>query len=186
MVSDSGIIGELARDHHRIQGLLDRTRSAPPGSEERTSLVEEAGKRLVRHLVVEKEYLHPLLRRHVLDGEEWEGNLLAVDRSIEETLKSLEQVPPSGERHTELLLTLMADVTRHVVEQEQRVFPRLQALSPAAELRDAGSEAREAEAVAPTRPRPEAPDSPALTRLTSSVWGPWDRLRDRLSRRGLL
>ncbi|MER6629076.1 hemerythrin domain-containing protein [Streptomyces sp. NPDC000987] len=187
MGSDSGIsiIEQLAADHRRIQSLLDRVRSAPPGSDERTSLVEQAGSRLVSHLVAEKERLYPLVDRYVVDGDEGVDGLLAVDERIQRALKSLEDVPADSERYAHLLLCLVSGVTEHVVGLEQRLFPRLQAMSPVAVLRDAGAGARRAEAVGPTRPRPDAPGSPALTKLTSAVWGPWDRLRARLARRGL-
>ncbi|MGW3354402.1 hemerythrin domain-containing protein [Streptomyces bungoensis] len=181
---DSGIIEELAADHHRLQDLLHRVRSAPAGSDERALLVERAGIRLTRHLVAERERLHPLLRRYVVDGDEFVDRLRAGDKEVERTLEALEDTPPHSEAYVNLLLSLADGVTRHVVEQEQRVFPRLQAMSPDAVLREAGAEARRAEAVAPSRPRPDAPDSPALTRLTTSVWGPWDRLRDRVTGRG--
>lgn len=185
MGSDSGIIEQLAADHRGIQNLLDRVRSAPPGSDERTSLVEQAGRRLVSHLVAEKERLYPLVHRYVVDGDKGVNALLAVDEDIQRTLKSLEAVPAGSERYVHLLLCLVSGVTEHVVKLEQRVFPRLQAMGPAAVLREAGAGTRHTEAVGPTRPRRDAPDSPALTKLTSAVWGPWDRLRDRLGRRGL-
>lgn len=181
---DSGIIEELAADHHRVQGLLDRVRSAPAGSDERALLAEQAVIRLTRHLVAERERLHPLLRRYVVDGDDWVHRLRAGDKQVEETLGALEEAPPHSETYVRLLLSLADGVTRHVVEQEQRVFPRLQAVGPEAVLREAGAEARRAEAAAPSRPRPGAPDSPALTKLTASVWGPWDRLRDRVTGRG--
>ncbi|MEW2619196.1 hemerythrin domain-containing protein [Streptomyces sp. NPDC048106] len=183
MGSDSGIIEQLAADHRRIQNLLDRVRSAPPGSDERTSLVEQAGSRLVSHLVAERERLYPLVHRYVVDGDAGVNELLAVDEDIQRTLKALEAAPAGSERYARLLLCLVSGVTEHVVGMEQRLFPRLQAMSPVAVLRDAGAGTRHAEAVGPTRPRPDAPSSPALTKLTSAVWGPLDRLRDRLERR---
>ncbi|MET8771233.1 hemerythrin domain-containing protein [Streptomyces sp. NPDC004658] len=185
MGSDGGIIEQLAADHRAIQGLLDRVRSAPPGSDERTSLVEQVSGRLVSHLVAEKESLYPLVHRYVVDGDKGVNELLAVDEDIQRTLKSLETVPARSEEYVHLLLGLVSGVTEHVVGLEQRLFPRLQAMGPAAALREAGADTRRTRAVGPTRPRPDAPDSPALTRLTSAVWGPWDRLRDRLGRRGL-
>ncbi|OIK27914.1 hemerythrin domain-containing protein [Streptomyces malaysiense] len=184
MGSDSGIIAELATDHRGVQNLLDRVRAAAPGSEERAFLVEQVSTRLVRHLTAEQEHLHPLLHRYVVDGDAWTDRLATGDREIERTLRSLEAVPPHTEEYVRLLLSLTEHVTRHVVELEQQVFPRLQAVSPDAVLRDAGAGAHRTEAVAPTRPRPAAPGSPEPTRLTASVRGPWDRLRDRVTRRG--
>ncbi|MGW3459986.1 hemerythrin domain-containing protein [Streptomyces olivaceoviridis] len=185
MGSDSGIIEQLTADHRAIQNLLDRVRSAPPGSDERASLVAQVGGRLVSHLVAEKECLYPLVRRYVVGGDQGVDELLAVDEDIQRTLKSLGAVPAHSEEYVRHLLGLVSCVTAHVVGLEQRLFPRLQAVGPADALRDAGAGTRRTEAVGPTRPRPGAPDSPALTRLTSAVLGPWDRLRDRLGRRGL-
>ncbi|MEU2716310.1 hemerythrin domain-containing protein [Streptomyces sp. NPDC007205] len=106
--SDSGIIEQLAADHRGIQNLLDRVRSAPPGSDERTSLVEQASCRLVSHLVAEKERLYPLVHRYVVDGDKRVNALLAVDEDIQRTLESLEAVPARSERYVHLLLCLVS------------------------------------------------------------------------------
>ncbi|MEU0400578.1 hemerythrin domain-containing protein [Streptomyces sp. NPDC006197] len=183
-MGNSGIVGELSADHQGIQQLVDQVRAAPPGSAERASLVEQLSGRLVGHLVTERAHLLPLVRRHVADGDEWVNRFHAEDRELQQTLATLRDTAPHGERYMALLLSVVTAVTRHVVEMEQLLFPRLQATAPATALRDAAAEARETAAVAPTRPRPCAPGSPALTKLSASFWGPWDRFRDRLTHRG--
>jgi hemerythrin superfamily protein len=185
--SDSDIIGVLTADHREIQRLFDRLRSSAPVSDERSALVERASVALVRHSVAEKEYLYPAVCRFVPDGDAWTDQGLAEHREIEELLESLEAreaAEPGGEESGRLLLAVITRVTRHLVEEEQILFPRLQALCPADVLKELGRKARDAEASAPTRPRPDAPGSAPLTKAASRVWGPWDRIRDLLTRRG--
>jgi hemerythrin superfamily protein len=182
--SHGGIIEELTADHRRIQRLFDRIRSAPPGSAERTALVEQAGSTVVRHTVAEKEYLYPLVRRYVKDGDAWAARELANHRKIEELLDSLEAQEPSDEECATILLSVITRVTDHIVEEEQHLFPRLQANCPADLLHDLAAKARDTKASAPTRPRPHAPQSAPMVKLTARAWGPLDRLRDLVSQRG--
>ncbi|MGW3497661.1 hemerythrin domain-containing protein [Streptomyces sp. NPDC001020] len=184
MGSRSDIIEVLTADHRKIQRLFDRIRSSAPGSNERKALVEQVSITLVRHSVAEKEYLYPAVRRFVADGDAWMDHELTEHRAIEELLDSLEAQEPDSEEFGRLLLALVTRVTRHVVKKEQLLFPRLQAMCPADVLRELGEKVRDAEASAPTRPRPGAPESAPLLKAASQVWGPWDRLRDLVTRRG--
>ncbi|GAB7058985.1 hemerythrin domain-containing protein [Streptomyces mexicanus] len=179
-----GIVEELTDDHRRIQSLFDRIRSAPAGSAERSALVEEASRELVRHATAERSHLYPAVRRHLPDGAARAEHALRGHQEIEELLRSLREADTGGEEFGRLLLSVVTRVTRHVVEEEQLLFPRLQALCPAEVLCELGAKVRGAEASAPTRPRPAASDAAPLVRITSQVWGPLDRLRDLASRRG--
>ncbi|MFF4963067.1 hemerythrin domain-containing protein [Streptomyces sp. NPDC001222] len=184
MSSRIDIIEALTGHHREIQRLFDRIRSAPPGSDERQTLVEQATIRLVRHSAAEKEHLYPVVRRFVVDGDTWTELELTEHREIEELLSSLEVQDPDSEDFGRLLLSVITRVTEHIVEEEQLLFPRLQAACPADVLHDLGAKVRAAEASAPTRPRPAAPQSALMVRLTAQAWGPLDRLRDLVTRRG--
>ncbi|MEU0601017.1 hemerythrin domain-containing protein [Streptomyces sp. NPDC006393] len=178
-----GIVEELTEDHRRVRSLFDGIRAARPGSGERLALVERAARELVRHATAERAHLYPAVRRFLPDGDGWAEGELGELRRIEELLKALEAADPAGEEFVELLLSLITRVTRHVVEEEQLLFPRLQALCPADVLRDLGASVRDTRAAAPTRPRPAAPASAPLVRLTTQLWGPLDRIRDAATRR---
>ncbi|MFF3906103.1 hemerythrin domain-containing protein [Streptomyces sp. NPDC001848] len=184
MGSRSGIIEVLTADHRRIQRLFDRIRSSAPGSDERKTLVEQVGMSLVRHAVAEREHLYPAVRRFVVDGDAWADRELAEHRRIEELLSSLEAQEADSVEFGHLLLSVISRVTEHVVQEEQLLFPRLQAVCPAEVLRDLGAKAGDTEAAAPTRPRPGAPEPALLVKATAQVRGPWDRLRDLVTRRG--
>ncbi|MFH8217895.1 hemerythrin domain-containing protein [Streptomyces sp. NPDC018057] len=179
----SGIVEELTRDHGRVQHLFDRVRAAPPGGAERAALVERAAAELVRNGVAEKAHLYPAVRRYLPDGERRAAHGLRRLRETEELLVRL-AAAPRGEDATRLLVALVTQVGERFTEEQQELFPRLQALCPAEVLRDLGTRARAAAASAPTRPRPAAPDAAPLVKVTARVWGPLDRLRDLATRRG--
>ncbi|MGW4275748.1 hemerythrin domain-containing protein [Streptomyces seoulensis] len=180
----SGVVARLTRDHDRIRSLFDRIRAARPDGAERPALVERVTGALVRHAVAEKAHLYPAVRRHVPDGDVRVERELRAHREVGELLAALAAAAPADEEFTELLVEVVDRVTRQLVEQEQTLFPRLEAGCPREVLRELGDKVRAAEATAPTRPRPAAPDAAPLVRLTARVWGPLDRLRDRTARRG--
>lgn len=184
MGSRSGIIEVLTADHRRIQRLVDRIRCSPPGGGRRKTLVEELGTRLVRHFAVEREYLCPALRRYLPDGGTHAEGRLAEYREIEALLILLEAREPDDERFGDLLVSVVARVTEHVVVEEQLLFPRLQGVCPADVLQELESKACGAEPSAPTRPGAGAPGSAPTGRTAAPVRGPWDHLRDAVSRRG--
>ncbi|OIK01000.1 hemerythrin domain-containing protein [Streptomyces colonosanans] len=184
MGSRSDIIEVLTADHRRIQSLFDRIRSSRPDSDERKALVEQVGVTLVRHSVAEKKYLHPTVRRFVADGDTWTEHELAEHREFEELLDSLQAQDSHSEEFGRLLLAVVTRMTQHIVEEEQLLFPRLQAMCPADVLQELGEKVRGAEASAPIRPRPGAPESAPLTKAASGAGGPWGRLRVLVTRRG--
>ncbi len=181
---DSGIIGELAADHRAVQQLFDRIRAAAPGSAERKDLADRVTIDLVRHGAVEKEHLYPAVRRYLPRGTAWADRGLANHAGIERVLKELDQRRPDDEEFGGLLVELVTLVTAHSVEEEQRLFPLLQAVCPAAELRELGEKVRADRPTAPTRPRPPAPQAESAGPAVLPGTGLLDRVRDVLTRRG--
>ncbi|WP_037673976.1 hemerythrin domain-containing protein [Streptomyces griseus] len=184
MAQGVDVIQELTADHHKVRRLFDRIRSAEPGSAARRELVEHVGIELVRHAVVEREYLYPAVRDHVAEGPRWAERELAEHTEIEEILQALRGSEPDQETFDRLVLELVTRVTVHLREEEQLLFPRLQAVCPADLLEQLGEKVRHGRATAPTRPRPQLPDSPLVTKLAAPELGVIDRIRDVLTGRG--
>ncbi|MEU0084504.1 hemerythrin domain-containing protein [Streptomyces sp. NPDC006274] len=184
MGHEADIIEELTADHRAVQRLFDQIRAAAPGSHARKELVEQATIELVRHSTVEKEYLYPAVRDHVVDGDQWADRELADHAEVEQLLRELDETGPDDARFVPLTLSLMTLVTDHVREEEQRLFPRLQALCPPDLLQRLGDRVRTARKATPTRPRPRALDSPRANKLTAPPLSLWDSVRDALSGRG--
>ncbi|MFD8542907.1 hemerythrin domain-containing protein [Streptomyces sp. NPDC059649] len=178
------IIEELTADHRAVQRLFDRIRAAAPGSAARKALVEQVSAALVRHSVAEKEHLYPAVRDYVAHGRRWAEKELSDHERIEELLHDLAQREPQDEDFTALVLALSTQVTSHILDEEQRLFPRLQATCPADTRQELGERIRRARNSAPTHPRPNAPDSALATRAVSPGLGLLDGLRDFLTRRG--
>ncbi|MFI9722180.1 hemerythrin domain-containing protein [Streptomyces sp. NPDC052396] len=183
MPPKADIIGELTADHRVAQRLFDRIRSAPPGSAQRGELVERVTMELVGHTAVEKEYLYPAVRDHLPDGARWVERELAGHDRVERILRDLEHLEPGDEEFARLLPLLVAQVTAHLLEQEQRLFPRLGARCPAPVLAELGEKVRRSRRTAPTRPRPDIPDLAPVTKAVSPGLGLLDRIRDRLTGR---
>jgi hemerythrin superfamily protein len=178
-MGDGGdVIKELTADHAEVAGLFDRIRSSRPGSRERKELVDQVTARLVRHAVAEEEYLYPAVREHVVDGEMLAEKELRDHSRTADTLGALAGMDCGDPRFNELLVALVTDVTAHVRDEEERLFPRLSVACPQEVLRDLGEKVRRAERIAPTRPHPAAPDRPPAVGVVS----PWlwliDKIRD--------
>ncbi|MDT0448504.1 hemerythrin domain-containing protein [Streptomyces hesseae] len=182
--ADADLIGELTADHLKVQRLFERVRAAGPGSAERKELTERVTIELVRHGALEKEHLYPAVREHLPGGAEWEGRELAEHAGIERVLAELERRGPAEEEFDRLLLVLVDRVTAHLLEEEQRLFPRMQAVCPAGLLRELGGKVRAGRAAAPTRPRPPAPRTAPAVRPPAPGTGLLDRVRDFLTGRG--
>lgn len=181
---DVDLIGELTADHVKVQRLFERVRAAAPGSAQRKELTERATNELVRHGALEKEHLYPAVREHLPGGAEWEGRERAEHAAIEGVLEELERREPTEEEFDRLLLVLVDRVTAHVLEEEQRLFPRMQAVCPAGLLRELGGKVRAGRDMAPTRPRPPAPRTEPAVRPLLPGTGLLDRVRDFLTGRG--
>ncbi|MFF6998897.1 hemerythrin domain-containing protein [Streptomyces sp. NPDC008313] len=184
MAHGADVIQELTSDHREVQALFDRFRAAAPGSAERADLVDRLTIELVRHSVAEKEYLYPAVRDHVADGDRWADKELAEHQEVEELLRDLAGREADAEDFDELVLSLVVQVTAHAREEEQLLFPRLQAVCPAGILDELGEKVRQAKRTAPTRARPRLPDSPLVNKALAPRVGLLDRLRDVLTRRG--
>ncbi|MEV5510796.1 hemerythrin domain-containing protein [Streptomyces orinoci] len=183
MPPNADLITELTADHRVVQRLFDRIRAAPPGSAERGELVERVTMELVAHSAVEKEHLYPAVRDHLPDGAGWVERELADHDRVERILRELEELEPGDEEFARLLPLLVAQVTTHVLEQEQRLFPRLGARCPTEVLAELGEKVRRSRRLVPTRPRPGIPDLAPVTKAVSPGLGLLDRIRDRLTGR---
>ncbi|MFC5720993.1 hemerythrin domain-containing protein [Streptomyces gamaensis] len=181
---DADLIGELTADHRKVRRLFDRIRAAPPGSTARKELADQVTAELVRHGAVEEKHLHPALRRHLPRGARWCEQDLADHAAIERVLRELGQQQPGEAEFDHLLVELITRVTAHTLDEEQRLFPRLQAACPAELLRELGEKTRTDRPTAPARPRPSAPQLEPAHQPETPATGILGRIRGFLTARG--
>lgn len=103
---------------------------------------------------------------------------------VEKLLKDLEHLGADDPQFDALVGQLKAEVTAHVKDEEERLFPLPAAACSPEVLDELGDKVRQAKKTAPTRPHPSSPDTPPVNKTLAPGLGLVDRARDLLSGRG--
>jgi hemerythrin superfamily protein len=177
------IIAELAADHREVDELFARIEAQPVGHARRRELADELTVELVRHSVAEELHLYPAIREHVEGGGALADQEIEDHATVERLLKDLEGRDAGDERFDSLVAELKREVTAHVRDEEERLFPMLATACGPEALDELGNKVRRAKKTAPTRPHPSAPDTPPGNRILAPGAGLVDRARDLLSGR---
>ncbi|MDX3070990.1 hemerythrin domain-containing protein [Streptomyces sp. NPDC088354] len=128
--------------------------------------------------------MYPAVREHVPGGHTPDDKEIQEHAEMERDLEKRENAEVGSPRFDHLTRKPIADVTEHVREEEQRLFPALaQACTPDG-LFALGEKVRRAEHVAPARPHPRAPDTAPADRILDPGLGLVDRVRDFVTGRG--
>lgn len=173
------VIEVLTHDHREVEEMFDElTGTTEP--KERRRIVNDITIELVRHSVAEEMYLYPAVRRHVPDGDTIADKEISEHSAVEKTLKGLEKTDATDADFSTLTERLINDVSEHVRDEEDTVFPRLAEHCTKDDLLELGEKVETAKKVAPTRPHPSAPDRPPLNKILAPGTGLVDRVRDHL------
>ncbi|MDO0929100.1 hemerythrin domain-containing protein [Streptomyces sp. TG1A-8] len=178
------VIQELTTDHREVEEIFGRFESLPSGSPERKVLADRATIELVRHSVAEEAYLYPSVREHLSGGDSLADKELQDHARAEQIMKDMEGLDADDPQFDTLMARLMSEIRSHVADEEENLFPQLQAACPPEALDELGEKVRRAKKTAPTRPHPAAPDKPPANKMMAPGAGLVDRLRDALSGRG--
>ncbi|WP_030234855.1 hemerythrin domain-containing protein [Streptomyces sp. NRRL S-350] len=174
------VINELMTDHREVEEMFARIQALPVGDERRRDVADEFTIELVRHSVAEEQYLYPAVREHVPGGDALADKEEADHATVEKLLKELEGVDCGDARFAVLVDRLVSEVTSHIQDEEQHLFPALAEVCSSEQLDELGEQIRRAKKLAPTRPHPDAPDNKLLAAGTGLV----DRARDLVTGRG--
>jgi hemerythrin superfamily protein len=178
------VIQELTTDHREVEEIFGRIEMLPPGSGDRKDLADQATIELVRHSVAEEAYLYPAVREHLTGGDALADKEIEDHAKAEQIMKDLESLQADDPQFDTLMAQLMSEIRAHVMDEEQNLFPKLEAACSADALMDLGDKVRRTKKMAPTRPHPSAPDTPPANKLLAPGAGLVDRMRDALSGRG--
>ncbi|MFG2819676.1 hemerythrin domain-containing protein [Kitasatospora sp. NPDC048365] len=178
------VIAELLADHREVEEMFDRIQALPSGDERRRKVADEFTIELVRHSVAEEMYLYPAVRAHLPGGDRLADREIADHSAVELLLKELEGVDCDDVRFDLLVDQLVNEVSAHVADEEQNLFPALAEACAAEQLDELGDKVRTAKKFAPTRPHPSAPDTPPGNMLVAAGTGLVDRARDLVTGRG--
>ncbi|MFD9483023.1 hemerythrin domain-containing protein [Streptomyces sp. NPDC059991] len=178
------VIAELKADHREVEEMFDKIQALPPGDEKRKEVADQFTIELVRHSVAEEMYLYPAVREHVPGGDAIADRELKDHATVEQLLKDLEKASVGDVGFDALVAQVIAEVSTHVADEEENLFPALADACSAEQLNDLGDKIRMAKKVAPTRPHPSAPDTPPGNKLLAPGVGLVDRARDFVTGRG--
>jgi hemerythrin superfamily protein len=174
----------LMDDHREVEELFAHLDKLPAGDPQRREVSDEITVELVRHSVAEEAHLYPTVAARVAGGRELADEELADHAAVEELLKKLEGLDAGDAEFDTTLQQLQADVSEHVQDEEQRLFPQLREALSAQELIELGEKITKAKEHGPTRPHPSAPDTPPWNKILAPGMGLVDRARDAFTGRG--
>ncbi|MGH3876711.1 MAG: hemerythrin domain-containing protein [Actinophytocola sp.] len=177
------LIDAIVADHRDVAALLDEL-EASGDARNRRSLVERVITELVRHAVVEEQYLYPAARRALPDGDEMADHQLAGHAAAEQVMKKLSRTDPTTPAFDDLVGSLAASVRHHIQDAESDLLPRLRSACEGVELRELGLKYEQGKKLAPTRPHPAVPDHPPANKVLGPGVALVDRIRDALTGRG--
>ena len=85
---------------------------------------------------------------------------------------------PTDERFDAKVSVLMEQIRHHVSEEEDDLFPKVSDGLSQDRLAELGTQLEQAKKVAPTRPHPNAPDTPPANAAAGLAAGVVDRTKD--------
>lgn len=165
------------REHVQLDRLLERV-AATTGTEQDAAL-RSVHRLVFPHAFAEESVVWPLVRRHLPDGEALTHQVEREHQEVNEIVTELEH-DPHGPRRGELLDRLVTVLREDVRDEEDELFPRLQATVSAGALRRYGVAWWLVRHVAPTRPHPVVARRPPGNALAALPLTVLDRARDRL------
>ena len=165
----------LTDDHRQVEELFARFEKTGDGAHKRRQdLVQRITEALSVHASIEEEIFYPAARRFVADTGDDVLEALEEHHLVKLTLAELETMDPSHERYGAKVTVLIENVRHHVEEEEGELFPTIRKALDPAQLREIGDELAAAKRTAPTRPHPEAPDTPPGNIVAQVLTAPFD------------
>ena len=165
----------LTDDHRQVEELFVRFEKSGDGAhKQRQDLVQRITEALSVHAAIEEEIFYPAARRSVADAADDVLEALEEHHLVKLTLAELEMMDPSHERYGAKVTVLIENVRHHVKEEEGELFPTVRKALDPAQLRKIGDDLVAAKRTAPTRPHPEAPDTPPGNIVAKVLTAPLD------------
>jgi hemerythrin superfamily protein len=172
------VFARQRRDHEELDGLM-RTVRATSGAEQEDVLTRMC--RLVfSHAFAEEAVLWPALRRALPDGEELTLEVEREHQEINEIISAVDRSRPGDPGRDALIERALALLEEDVRDEEDELFPRLQAVLDAQELQRLGRAWEVVRRTAPTRAHATVARRPPGNVLAALPLTLIDRTRDAL------
>jgi hypothetical protein len=176
------LVDVLVEDHRRIERLFTEIAGSADPTERGGDLVAATIAELSRHIVVEEEYLYPLINAIPTGGPAMAADALRESQHAEVLMKRLERAVHDGDADR-VVADLCWVVEGHVRTTEGELFPVLRRECPPDDLQHLAGVVEMARRTAPTRAHPGAPSTPPWNQILAPGLGLIDKLRDALAGR---
>lgn len=184
------VIAILGWEHNQVKFLQEQLQAIPGvragGSvaqqRQRRSIVDMIDVRLSAHETAEEGHLWPAVRSWLDGGDRLADEALSQEQRGKDLLQEMGGLDGTEDRFDELVEQLVLALRRHVAF-EDAVFLALSEGVGEDQRAELGRSIREAEAHAPTRPHPHAPDEGRAARAAAKAAAPLDHARDALGGR---
>jgi hypothetical protein len=180
------VIALIKADHASVIRLFRRYKALSPRSfKRRRDVADRLIKDLAVHAAAEEQVLYPVARKSVPGGEQLVEEALGEHRSLKEALAALDKRAPEDEAFDPLMKAIEKEVRRHVKEEEGTggVLSQLRKHVLRDQLMRMAQLTRQAKQAVPTRPHPNAPDTPPGNAVVGVVTAMLDKAKDKLARR---
>ncbi|MBX9243500.1 hemerythrin domain-containing protein [Actinotalea ferrariae] len=163
-------------DHVTLDRLLHELDGAGPEHEQ--DVLRRLYRLVFPHAFAEESVLWPLMRRALADGEALTLQVEREHQEVNELVTRLEATAPDDAARAPLLERLAEVLREDVRDEEDELFPRLQAVTDQRELRRLGVLWELVRRIAPTRAHPVVARRPPGNVVSALPLSVVDRLRD--------
>ena len=177
----------LRQDHKSVLGMLEVLDGAPAGTGAHSSGLSTMVTNLViaesQHEAIEEQFFWPAVRAAVEDGDALADKAIEQEQAGKRLLQQLEDGEPGQPDYQEALRQFIVAGRAHIAFEQDVVWPRVQAAVSEDELMKMGEKLEAAKKLAPTRPHPDTPPSPAVLKTMGMATALLDHARDAVSGR---
>jgi hemerythrin-like domain-containing protein len=177
----------LRQDHKSVLGMLEVLDGAPTGTGAQSSGLKTMVNNLViaesQHEAIEEQIFWPAVRDALDEGDALADKAIEQEQAGKELLQRLEDGEPGEPDFHDALQQFVKAGRDHIAYEQDVVWPLFQAAVTDAELMKLGEKMEAAKKVAPTRPHPDTPPSPAVLNTMGMATAVVDHVRDALSGR---
>jgi hemerythrin superfamily protein len=131
------VIEVLTHDHHELNNMLGEL-TAAADLVERRRILDRVTLDLVCHAVVEETHLYPVVRRHLPSGDEIVDKKISENVEVERLLREIQKWAAADSVCPVLIRQLIGDVSEHMQDEENALFPQLAEHASPQDLRRLG------------------------------------------------
>ncbi len=172
----------LRQDHKSVLGMLEILEDAPTGSGAQLSGLDTLVTNLViaesQHEAIEEQFFWPAVRASLDDGDALADEAISQEQEGKQLLQLLNDAQPGDPKFHQALKDFVKLAREHIAHEQDIVFPRFEAAVSREQLEKLGARLESAKKIAPTRPHPGTPPSPAVLKTVGMVSATIDHVRD--------